>query len=148
MRLTTILLLLGLPLLTQGQSNKACYQKIYQVTDTLPTLISSTDKLFETIKKEIKVPDSLRDRTGLIFIKYVINCHGETVNLRAIKTADSDGKPIINEFEFLSGQIIKILRRELKWAPAHQGGKAVDFYQIFRINFNQGQITISVIANE
>lgn len=124
----------------------ACYDKIYQVTDTLPTLISSTDKLLEIIKREITLPDSLKSHTGQIFIKYTINCHGEIVNLRTIKTADSDGKPVINEFEFLSGQIIKILRTELKWKPARHGGKTVDFLQVFRIDFNNGLINIKVTA--
>lgn len=147
MRLTTILfLLIGVFNLTLGQSNKACYGKIYQVTDTLPKLLSSTENILEIMKKEIVLPDSLKNRKGQIFIKYVINCMGDIVNLRVVKTADSDGNLIINEFEFLATKVINILKQELRWTPARNGGKTVDFLQIFSIGFDRGAINIQVTA--
>lgn len=147
MKLTTILLLLtGAFNLTFSQSNKACYSKIYQVTDTLPKLLSAKEDILKIMKQEIVVPDSLKNSTGFIFIKYVINCNGDIVNLRVVKTADSDGNLMTNEFEFLASNVINILKKELRWTPARNGGKTVDFLQIFSIRFDRGSISIMLTA--
>lgn len=132
--------------LSWGQRSGACYEKIYQSTDTLPILISSAENIKMLIKASIKLPDSLLGQTGQTFIKYVINCRGEVVNLRSVKTADSDGNLIINKFESLTSQIIEILGQELKWNPAIHQGKTVDFSQIFSIGFKKGEIWISLTA--
>jgi hypothetical protein len=147
MRLITILFLLIVPYnLILGQSNKACYSKIYQVTDTLPKLLSAKEDILEIMKQEIVVPDSLKNSKGFIFIKYVINCNGDIVNLRVVKTADSDGNLMNNEFEFLAPNVINILKKELRWTPARNGGKTVDFLQIFSISFDRGSISIMLKA--
>ena len=130
-----------------SQNNKPCYERIYQVTDTLPKINSSVETILQHIKQEIQLPDSLLTRDGFIFIKYVINCHGDAVSLRVIKTADSDGVLAINNFEYLAKTIIPILKRELKWIPAWEGGRTVDFLQIFSISFKKGVISIKVNAN-
>jgi hypothetical protein len=148
MRFTIILLLIvSATHLTWGQTNKACYNKIYQSTDTLPILISSVKHIEDRIKRQIKIPDSLLNETGQTFIKYVINCRGEIVNLRSIKTADSDGNILVNKFEFLSDQLIKILKEELKWHPAVHGGETVDFLQIFSIGFRKGEMNIQLTGS-
>lgn len=139
-----ILTIISLP--TIGQTNKQCYEKVYQVTDTLPQLISKTEDILKFIKDEITIPDSLKNHSGFLFIKYVINCNGDIVNLRVIKTADSDGILIKNDFEFLSTQLFKILKKELKWSPARQGGKTVDFFQVCSITFDKGEISIKLTA--
>jgi hypothetical protein len=147
MRLLTILFFVFVSFtLVQGQNNKPCYDKAYGVADTLPSLVSSPEMILEIIKKEVSLPDSLQDRTGQIFISYVINCNGDVVKLRLIQTADSDGKLFVNHFEFLAPKIIKILRQELKWTPAWQGGEPADFRQIFNIHFDKRSIGIRVTA--
>jgi hypothetical protein len=147
MRLLNILFLVFATFtLVQGQNNKPCYDKTYGVADTLPTLVSSPEMILEIIKNEISLPDSLQDSTGQIFISYVINCNGDVVKLRLIQTADSEGKLFVNHFEFLAPKVIKILKQELKWKPAWQGGKPVDFRQIFVIRFEKGSMGIRVTA--
>jgi hypothetical protein len=141
---TSILVMLSFPLF--AQSGRPCYKKIYQITDTIPKLITSADKLLRIIASEIQIPDSLVNRKGHLMIKYVINCSGESVDLKVIVVHDYDGSPIKNDFEILARQIIPILRRELKWIPARHKGKNVDFLQILSIVFENGGISIRVTA--
>lgn len=133
--------------LSFGQTSKPCYSKIYEIADTLPVLVSSLDKVLEAIKNEIVIPDSLKNREGVILIKYVVNCQGHAVNLRTIKLADYDGKIIRNNFEYLTPNIYTILKRELLWRPARQAGKAIDFLHIFSIKFNNGEISINTTGS-
>jgi hypothetical protein len=148
MRLLTILILsLITATWTFGQTNKPCYDKIYEMADTLPVLVGSLDKVLLAIKNEVIIPDSLQNQTGHILIKYVVNCNGDVVSLRKIKLADSDGKLILNKFEYLTAEIISVLRQELKWVPAIHGGKAVDFLHIFSITFTDGRISINTTGS-
>jgi hypothetical protein len=134
------------PILLVGQNDEPCYKKTYQVADTLPRLISSVNEILQLIVKNLDVPDSLINRTGDIAIKYIINCHGESVKFKVLTIYDYDKRPIRNDYAYLSTQIIPILRNKLKWAPARQGGKDVDFLQIFSIFFDRGKISIRVTA--
>jgi len=146
MRIVIIILLTVISLSVLGQANKQCYEKVYKVTDTLPKLISKPEDVLRILKNEIVIPDSLKNRWGHLIIMYVINCNGDLVNLRTAKTADSDGNIEKNEFGFLSSEIFKIVKREIKWIPARHGGKTVDFLQIFSITFDKGEIRISLTA--
>jgi hypothetical protein len=148
MRIFAALLLIFNPIsFTYGQSTRPCYEKVYQVSDTLPILLSQKENILKVIKTQIVIPDSLKNHKGHLLIKYVINCTGDVVNLKVVRTADSDGNLFENKFAFLSPQIIRILREELKWRPARQGGKAVDFLQICSITFDKGEIYISLTAS-
>jgi hypothetical protein len=128
-----------------GQNDKPC-GKVYQIADTLPLLISSTDHLVEVITSKIEIPDSLKLRKGSVLLKYIINCRGESVGFKVITVHDSDGNSIKNDFAILDSQIIPVLRKELRWIPARQNGKDVDFFQILSISFNSGKIAIKVTA--
>ncbi len=52
-----------------------------------------------------------------------------------------------NNFEYLAQTVIPILKRELKWTPARERGRTVDFLQIFSISFKKGVINIKASAN-
>ncbi|MBX2896092.1 MAG: hypothetical protein KF763_11655 [Cyclobacteriaceae bacterium] len=139
--------ILFLPILIFGQSpNGQCYDKAYNVTDILPVLRTSPERILEAIKKEIIIPNELMDSISVLGIGYVINCKSEIVNIRLIKFADSEGKIIKSPFEIFVPKIKEILKRELKWTAAINGDKEVDFYQIFQISFRKGKITISLTA--
>jgi len=77
---------------------------------------------------------------GHVMIKLIVNCKGRLANPKVIKTADSNGVIESNTFASLAPQIMDILDRELRWTPAYQNGRAVDFLHIFSIWFDSGMV--------
>ena len=128
----------------KGQSSKPCYDRIYEVTDVLPVVATTVDKVVAALENEIAIPDSLKNRKGYVFISYVITCTGDVTKLKLIKKGDWDGTIRYEPFEILVPQIKKIIIRELKYKAALQGGKAVDFFQILSVSFESGRIFLSL----
>ena len=146
MRIIQIIFLLKFTII-YGQGDNPCSKKIYQISDTIPELISSGQKIVEIIASQIKIPDSLVNRKGRIDIQYVINCNGKNVRFKVLTIYDYDKKPMRNDFSFLGSQIILVLRKDLKWTPARQGGKNVDFLEILAVQFGEGYLGVNLRGN-
>ncbi|MBL7873637.1 MAG: hypothetical protein JNM78_18610 [Cyclobacteriaceae bacterium] len=146
MRLLIIITLIVISTNGFGQNNGPC-GKIYQVTDTIPKLISSGQQIADILARKISISDSLLTKKGRVDVQYVINCNGHNVKFKVLIIHDYDRKPIKNDFNILGDQIIPILQKDIKWAPARQGGKHVDFLQILTVEFREGFIGVNLEGN-
>jgi hypothetical protein len=138
----TILFLFTWISASYAQTKKPCYATVYRISDELPELISSQEKIASFIGNEIQLPDSLLKYSEALLIEYVVNCNGDAVRFRVIQTAESDGTLIVNHFKPLVKPITEILGRELKYKPAKKGGNTVDFLKIFSMRFDKGEMSI------
>jgi hypothetical protein len=129
---------------TIAQNSKQCYERVYRVTDVLPTLSSSVQDVVAALENEILIPDSLRSRNGNVFIKCIINCHGTVVKPKLIKKGDWDGTIFYEPFEIFLPQIKKVIMQALKYNPAVQQGMPVDFEHVISVAFEDGRIYLSV----
>jgi hypothetical protein len=123
-----------------AQLSLQCGDKAYQVTDTLPKLLSDPREVIRRIAETITIPDSLESKDGHIVFKFIINCRGETVKARIVTIYDYDRKPFPNSFAFLAQQIGPVMERNMKWRPAFNAGEKVDFFQMTTISFKRGLV--------
>lgn len=76
--------------------------------------------------------------SGLIRIRFLVNCHGAAGRYRVIGM-DEDYKS--KEFDLsITNQLLSITKEKLKWAPFVSEGNEVDYYMYLIFKIEQGKI--------
>ncbi len=93
--------------------------------------------LVNTFSKKY-VPTNQEEDSGLIRIRFVVNCKGETDRFRLI-AMDNDYKGK-NFGKKVTRQLISICKSLDGWIPKKLDGRAVDYYQYLIFKIKNGQI--------
>jgi len=94
--------------------------------------------LVEIFKNQYVVPENSLEN-GLIRIRFVVNCKGETDRFRVIAMDQH-----YNEKKFdrlIMDQLISITKSLNGWIPKKHRGKDADYYQYLIFKIRNGQIT-------
>ena len=68
-----------------------------------------------------------------IFIQFIVNCKGEDVEYKSVRTINSD----------LESDLINLIRSELSWTAGQQRGITVDVIKYLIIRVEKGRLKIS-----
>jgi len=77
-------------------------------------------------------------QNGLIRIRFIVNCKGETDRFRVISMDES-----YNEKQFnnkITDQLLSICKELQAWMPKKMDGKEVDYYQYLIFKFKDGNL--------
>jgi len=85
------------------------------------------------------VPSKKQNQNGIIRIRFIVNCKGETGRFRIIE-ADNNYK----EFKFdseITNQLLKITKALNDWIPKEIRNKEIDYYQYLIFKIANGKIS-------
>ena len=94
--------------------------------------------LLETFETQYE-PVKDTGQSGLIRIRFVVNCEGKAGRFRMIQADDN-----YNEIEFdkrITGQLLKITKDIKSWKIVYRREVPVDYYSYLIFKMNDGQIT-------
>jgi len=83
------------------------------------------------------------DKTGMIRIRFVVNCSGETGRFRLL-SADSNYKPTIFP-NGVTAQLLQITKSMNGWRPKKWKDMKIDYYQNLIFRIEQGQLTNVIV---
>jgi hypothetical protein len=123
-------------------ADSPCYTIRYGEADTIPKPLFSTAGLAEEITHDLKVPDSLKNRSGIVEIIFTINCRGESTDIRIMRTKDSNGKVPPNSFIDVVKKVFPLIRQKVRYRPGWKDGYYIDFHGGIRITFKNGEASL------
>lgn len=100
-------------------------ESIFIVTEVMPESSISMSQVSSILNTSIdlnkyQVPNKLN-----IYVNFIINCHGDDFNYKVIKPEHID--------KDLENELLSTLENAMKWTPAMQRGKGVDFSKTINV---------------
>ena len=127
---------------TDKSDFKLCYPEyIYQYFNTSKGMEYVGEKI--ALEKEIHekyAPKNLKGESGLIRIRFIVNCKGETDRFRLI-SMDTDYHPKTFD-KSITEQLIEITKSLKGWKPKlYEDSDYIDYYQYLIFKLKDGHIT-------
>ncbi|MFK7799446.1 MAG: hypothetical protein AB8E82_18490 [Aureispira sp.] len=82
--------------------------------------------------------DQMPNESGLIRIRFIVNCQGETDRFRILES-DLNYQPKIFDKK-ISQRLLQLSQSLQGWQPKKKEGKAVDYYQYLIFKIENGQL--------
>ena len=110
--------------------------KIYEYYNFELKYLGEKVALKDTLFYMFKLNGTYKNVNGIITIRFVVNCKGETDRFR-VKQVDTNYKEIIFS-EKLVAHLLAITKQLDKWQPGKRDGKAIDSYVHVNYLFENG----------
>jgi len=94
-------------------------------------------EIWKLFKENFKSDNSITD-SGLLTLRFVVNCKGETDRFRLLEM-DYNFKEI-NFSKAITDQILSIAKSMKGWQPKTQNGQPIDYYQVISFKIEKGKI--------
>jgi hypothetical protein len=105
---------------------------IFIVTEVMPKSNITLDELEAIINQEIKVSEFVMPQGNMIYLTFIINCHGETLDYKFLRPVD----------EKLQDKILAIFKNNMNWQPGSQNGRVVDVQTTISIKIENSKFVI------
>lgn len=130
--LVTVLALITISI-TNGQTRcDTVAKQTFVITEEMPTPNISYEQFEEILNSSIDINKYQLTKENIIYISFIINCRGETLNYESHKSIDEE----------LDNELISIVKSYLTWSPAKQRNQPVDFSKTIGIRIEDDKLII------
>jgi hypothetical protein len=93
--------------------------------------------IINTFESEYQV--SNKNESGLIRVRFIVNCKGETGRFRILGMDNNFNQKKFNQKT--TDELLRITKTLKKWKPKTINGQAADYYQYLVFRLKEGEIT-------
>ena len=105
---------------------------IIMYAEKMPKSSISNNQLEEILKSSIDLNEYTIEDEVVIYINFIVNCHGEHFDYKVLKPVD----------EKLESEVLSVLQYNVTWKAGKQHDKEVDVLQIMQIQIQNNEFRI------